>query len=205
MVELEIHAYNALQALSEGRKLGYNDWRKATNTNIQTMNKVRRLLFQQKLIIEEPFGKQGKLYSINETIAKNQEELVNHMLIPYSKITENFIKSTKNIQQKLKSHQRVLAFSEKDSKIAKELWLQQKTYVDIITDSIEQERNIRLVLLSPVLKLPYKKKLEQVQKRFYESVEKYFNSLYQIEPVICMELWQIIFFKISKQKPQTIN
>ncbi len=203
MVELEIHAYDALKALSGGRKLGYTEWRTKINTNIETMNKVRELLLQENLIIEELLGKQRKLYSINGSIAEQQEELVNYILVPYSKITENFIKNTKNIQQKMKSHQRILGFSKKDSKLANRLWNKQEEHIDDITQSIEKERTIRLLILSPVLKTPYKKQLQLIQKKFYESVEKYFDALYEIEPVLFSELWQIIFFRLTNPKPKT--
>ena len=200
MVELEIHAYNALRVLSEERELSYNQWRIRTKANIETMNKVRRLLLQESLITEKLVGKQDKFYSINQPLAGHQEELVNYILTPYSKITENLIKNTKTIQQKTKSHQRILEFSKNDSKIAKKLWNNQKNFVDEITQSIVEERKIRVVLLSPIIKTPYKKQLERIQKNFYDSVEKYFKALYQMEPMLFVELWQIIFFRISNPK-----
>ena len=83
MVDLEIHAYNALRMLSEERELSYNQWRKRTKANIETMNKVRYLLLQEGLITEKLVGKQDKFYSINQSLAKHQEELVNYILTPY--------------------------------------------------------------------------------------------------------------------------
>jgi len=197
MVDLETHAYNALQVLLIERELSYNKWRSKTKTNIETMNKVRELLLQENLINEKLLGKQGKLYSINRASAESQEVLIKEILKPYSEIIKLYTKNAKIIEQKLKTHKRILGFSENDAKIAKSVWKEQKEFVDLIIKTIEQERLINFVIRHPEIKSPYKKKLKNIQEQFYESLQKYFDVIYKTEPILFSELWQIIFFKLN--------
>jgi len=197
MVDLETHAYNALQALLTERELSYNKWRTKTDTNIETMNKVRELLFEENLINEKPHGKQEKIYSINHALTEPLEDVLKHISKPYSQIIKSIIKDTKNIEQKLKSHQRVLGSSENDAKIANDAWKEKKENIDFIIQTIEEERLINFLICHPTLKSPYKKKLKNIQEQFYKSLQEYFNALSKLEPILFSELWKIIFFKLN--------
>ena len=202
-IRYEEQAYTALLVLADHAELSYNAWRFKSKANTETMTKIRDLLLTEDLIKERKEGKQSLMYSINHARHDNQNNIVDHVITPYSKVTASFTERSKIIKT-LKKHQRILNNSIDDIKTAKEFWNNYaKDLIDGISLAIEQERMVNLVICNPVIKTPYKVTLEKTQKKFYESLREFFKNMHDLEPILFMTLWEIIFYKLNNTKPTT--
>lgn len=193
-MDLETNAYNALKVLHEHSKLTYNQWRLKAGINVETMNNVRRLLLDEKLINEERIGKQVLQYSINilsDKLINNIENLTASFSDPIKLL--KFL--TTHMQEREKTHERILNQTESDKKIARDFWKSYKNLTDIIINCLDVNKIIDLAIRHPNTKTPAKALLKQKQKEFFDSLETFFKIMYETEPILCMELFQILYFQ----------
>lgn len=197
-MDLETNTYNALKVLHEHSKLTYNQWRLKAKINTETMNNVRRVLLDEKLINEERVGKQVLQYSINHS-SDNLLNRIENYAMSFSKPIELLRFLTTYMQEARKNHQRILNPTESDKKIARDFWKSYKNLTDIIINCLDINKIIDLAIRHPNIQTPAKAILKQKQKEFFDSLEKYFKAMYEIEPILLMELFQILYFQETQK------